>query len=290
MISQALKQWFWDCYDHLGRLLVSNLGFFLLLFPVFVLLPAFLEPLLSEQAGPVEIAAAYLIAMVVSSLFNAAWLAGLLHFGQLVSAEKDPPWRAVPHGVWLHFRRVLLFLLMVGLILGILLLNVWFYFASGQLTGPLAFVGYVLGGFFLWMIPFLFMIVLHALPFLVRNEARPLRALRFGFLVSMKYPWVTFSALIFLGSLWVLGAAVKFAGIFLFAFAGTAMLINSLHDVLFDTEERAGRLRKTQDSNIPKRPASWKELRQLEDETEEERLRRARYERTFRDLIRPWEG
>ncbi len=141
-----------------------------------------------------------------------------------------------------------------------------------------------------WMIPLFAMIVMHAIPHFVRARSGMWRALRFGFLVTMKYPGLTFSILLFLASLWIIGAALKFAGIFLFAFSGTAMLLNSLHDVLLDTEERAENLREARKANGPSKPASWKELRAIENETEEERMRRSRYERTFRDLVRPWES
>jgi hypothetical protein len=168
----------------------------------------------------------------------------------------------------------------------LLLVNIWFYFLSGLLPESLAIAGFVVGGLCFWLMLLLVVILGHAMPLVVRRGFGFRRGMKYGLLLTLKYPGATFGTALFGASLLVLGAYLKFAGLVVFGFTLPVLLANSLHDVIVDREEQASAA--TPEAAGEKR-TSWREIREDDEQQEEARLRRARYDRTFRDVIRPWE-
>lgn len=286
MFSQILKQWFWDSYDHLGRLLVGNLVLFFILFPVVLYLFSGLSSL-SEGLSPAQtVMSLSILLILVAPILLTLWLASLSHFAGLASSEKDPPLRAFLGGLRHQGFRCWKYFQVQCLILGILFMNIWFYTGSGTMAGTMETVGYGLAGICFWVSVVLILMMLPGVPFLVRQERSVLSAMKISLVILLRFPMLIIGFGLFLLSLWVIGAALRFAGILIFGFAGTAMLMNSLYDVLIDMEERQEKAAKRSGDG---RPRTWKELRALEEEDEEERMRKVRYERTLRDLLKPWE-
>ncbi|MCB2156122.1 hypothetical protein KQI84_14695 [bacterium] len=285
MFGQILKQWFWDCYDYLGRLLGMNLLLFVILWPVAFYLGIFMA---TAAAGAGSAGWMLVLCCGLAILIPVAgtiWFGGLLHFGMLSSDEKDPPFRSFFAGIRKTGFRLFRFLLVIGAAIALLVLNIWFYFYADILSPELWLLTYLLGGLCFWLILFVMGIALHGMPLVVRYERKTWPALKAGLYLSMKYPILTLGCVLYIGSLFVLAVGLRLVGLIVFAFSATGMFINSTHDVILEVEERAERAAAEEGDD---RPTSWREIQEAEDENEEERLRKARYERTLRDILKPW--
>lgn len=288
MFSQVLKQAFWDTYDHLGRLVLLNILLVLTLLPLGW---AMLQGLAIGGADLALVPGVLLFvlgAAAICFLLGTPWLSGLLHFGHLVSEEKDPSVSAFATGWKACGKAVASSLGLILFVGSVLLLNAWFYLFSGMLPDGLAVVGGLLGGLCGWLTLTLAAIALHVLPLAARDRHPPLKALKLGALLTLKFPGATFLTLLFIVSLLILGTVLRFAGILIYGFFMPVVLMNSLHDVVVDVlqrEEEAARIAEEGESA----PRSWKEIEEQEKDEEETRLRRARYDRGFRDILRPWE-
>lgn len=279
--QRVLHQWFWDCYDFLGRLLAFNLlAFFLLGGGALLGLSLFLAlPL--PPAGVVL--GLVLILALAGPLWGTLWLAPLAWFAAQASEERNPGFSAFPRGLLQAGPRVWA-LLQVGLGgVAVLLGNAWAY-AGGLPALPIPpLIGYALGGFCLWLALGLLALTLVAVPFALREQRSPVAALRRAFLLTLLRPRLVLGTLAALLFFLVTGALVKLAGLLVFGFAGTGMLLNSLYDVVTEAEREANQ------SPAPA-PTTWKEVEAAAATAEDQRQRRARYERSFRDVLRPWEG
>lgn len=287
MFGQVLRQWFWDTYDHLGRLLLLNLALFFVLAPVFFY-GGILMLALAAQAGPaggmILLCGGFVVAV---PLVLAPVCAGLFHFGALASAEKDPPARAFFAGVRACGFRMWRFLSVCCLLGAILAFNVWCYFFTAFVPQGLRFAGYALGGLCLWLLLFLAGAAMHGLPLAARGNRTVGRTLKIGALLTVKYPMLTLTTFLFVLGMFLIGAWLKFAGLIVYGFVLPAMVANSLHDVVAEVEDRAEKA--TAEGKKPEQPASWKQIRAQENEDDEARMKRVRYERGWADLLRPWE-
>lgn len=287
MFQQIIKQWFWDQYDHLGRLLAANVVLFMVTMVAVVYTLAALS-YLGEGAPPGFRALAIAVALVVvPPVLLALWFGSVSHFAGYVSDEKDPGFRVFMAGLARRFFRAWRFFATVCVLFALLGINIWFYTLSGRLQGTLLYVGFALAGICFWLIVMLLISLLASIPVLFRQQRGIFQTIKVGFIALLKYPGLMIGSFAFLASLWIIGVAIKFAGVLLFGFTGTAMLMNSLYDVITELEAaQEDAAKETGDS----RPRSWKELRAMEKEGEEDRMKKARYERTLRDVLKPWES
>jgi hypothetical protein len=285
VLRQVLKQAFWDSYDLLGRLLVLNFALFLLLLVVgyyaMLLVVVTAQGLPPGSRVPFVLVASFL----VFGLCAVPVLSGLFHMGALSSAEKDPSLWEFLRGVRRHSGRMLRFVLALTGLEALLAVNVWFYFAGGMLPESLALPATVLGGVAFWLMVVGVLIGMHGAPLVVRRGMGARAALRWGFVLTLKYPWASLGTFLFLAAMLVIGMGLKFVGLVLYGVVAPVMLANSLHDVVLEREEQGAA-----DGGVATPPpTSWRMIRAAEEAAEERRLRRARYERTFRDILRPWE-
>ncbi len=285
MFGQVVKQWFWDTYDHLGRLLVLNLLLVLLAGPVLFYASAFLLSFATAMGHPSGTVALAVGAFVLCAVSTTLVWSGLLWFGFRVSQEKDPSVREFLRGIAKRGRRVGAVVFAGGFAATILAANMWWYFFSGRVEGAWRLPGYFLGGLSLWLLLILAGVLLHALPIAVRTEHSWLRCLKLGTLATLKYPVLTLTVLLFIAGFLIVGTLLKLAGLLVYGFVLPAMVANSLHDVVSMVESAASRGK----AERSERPASWREIERVEGEEEEERLRKARYDRGWGDLLRPWE-
>ncbi len=289
IFRQIIKQWFWDAYDHLGRLFLWNFLLFIFYSIAFFALAALTAMLVEEQHPTMGALVTFVLWTLAAPVLLLPWIAPLAHFGKLISLEKDPGFREFFRG----FRQKLLrtWLILQVLVAGItvLLLNIWFYGFSEAFAAENRLLGFTLAGLCFWMGVFLVAVMLPALSHYLREESTLRASLKFGLLAALKYPGTVFGLLAFIISLWIIAAALRFVGILLFGFVGTYLFLNSLYDVLME-RERKELTKEEQEEEPPRRPASWKEIKVEERAKEKERMDKSRYERTFRDIIRPWDS
>lgn len=286
VLRQVLKQCFWDCYDHLGRLFIANVLLFFLLIAVGFAAMYLTSPLTAVLPPAQGILILFVAFAVVTPLTLTLWLAPLIHFGALVSAEKNPAFGEFARGLRLHGFRLWKYTTLLALIIGVLLVNIWFYTYGGLFPERMRFIGFILAGLCFWMLLFASASALAALPMLVREQLTAVQALKRGFACLLRQPLPVLSLAIFIASLWIISLWLRGAPVFLFGFSGTAMLMNSLHDVMKARElESSGAV-----GESPEKGSSWRDIRQREAAEEKQRMDRVRYERTLRDLLRPWEG
>lgn len=288
MFRQALHQWFWDCYDYLGRLLVANVVlFFLLTFSAWYTVRVVI--LITNPMGAiVQALSLFLLLVIAGPVWFTVWFAPLGYFGGLASNEKDPGFRDFLRGLKSAWGRTWKWFQVFCLLAGIFLINIWFYLTGIDFGEGFQYVGYILSGVFFWLLFLLGASSMAGTPLVIRGEWGVLKALRAGFLFALKFPALILGSFIFLVSLWIIGSYLKLAGVLIFGFSGTAMLMNSVYDMLLEwqrMEERAVQMEK----EGQKRPRNWKEMRELEEELDQERMDKERYDRTLRDLLRPWE-
>lgn len=288
MFGQALKQWFWDCYDTLGRLLVANLLLCLVLWPTAIVM---LEVVLvySVTVGSAEgILLFAAVGGLLAPLFGTVWASGLLWFGHLSSEGKDPGLRAFFHGFRAAGLRTWLFLQSAAAIQILLTGNIWFYLYRSESLGGV--VGQALGVLCIWMTVFLAGIVLHGLPMVARRRMRLATVYRNGVALWLKYPFVTLGMLLLFASLFLLSVALRFAPLLLGAFSFLMMFLNSVHDVLVMEEQRQEVARNEASGEAQEQqPTSWHAIRDAEEQAEQERMNHDRYSRTWSDILRPWE-
>jgi len=284
MFPQVVKQWFWDTYDHLGRLLVLNLLLFFVFAPASFYGLGLLAVLGSRLGGP----GGFLLFLAGAAVFLLVCLtvicSGLFHFGALVSAEKDPPLRAFFGGIRVCGGRVFRLLLVCVGAGGVLAGNIWWYYFSGLMPDGLRMAGFILGGLCMWLLVIDIAIAAHALPLAVRGERSTRECLRLGALLTLKYPFLTLTVLTSILGMLLIGVILKIVGLLIYGFILPALLLNSLHDVILaiETEKKLPSEEKT--------PAtSWHEIEQESVEGEERRMDEARYDRGWSDLLRPWE-
>jgi hypothetical protein len=287
MFARVLKQWFWDCYDHLGTLFVWNILLFTLTFSSSVLLLHLATPLATELPPFARVLFLFILLVLTAPLVIAIWFAPSTHYGKLVAAEKYPGFRVLMRGLRAEFLRVWRYGFLCATIAGILLVNIWFYVASGEFVPEQPIVGHLLAGLCFWLLLLLVASMGIGLPLLVREGLTARRAFRGAAVEVLRSPGLVLGMFVFLVSLWIIAAWLRFAPIFLFGFSGTAMFLNSLYDVMHPGDEAGdgGEVESTAGD-----AATWRQVRANEKVSEQARMARARYERTFRDLLRPWEG
>lgn len=290
MFGRIFKQWFWDCYDSAGRLLVLNFLLFLLFFPAGMAMVAWLssggEGFTAEQIFVLTAAAG--LAGLPPLL--AVYLAGMMAFGQSSTDTADPSFRDFLRGVRRHGLRMWGLALLAVFGFFALMANVVFYLNQSGEAGGVAVVPGLMLGLSFWMTLLLGGIVMHGAPLVVRRGMGPLAAAKGGLYLCARYPIATLGIVLFVSSVFVLGAALRMVGLVFFSFSLGAMFLNSAHDVLIDFEEaRERRAEEDKAGGREPRRASWKEIREAEVEEEVERLDKARYDRTWQDILRPWE-
>lgn len=287
MLAQICKQWFWDCYDHMGRLIVANIILFTLLFGAVMYVLPLVAALLTNLTPSQGALLLFLVVVFGGPIWLSIWFVPYGHFGALVAEEKDPGFVEFLRAFRLRGLRTWAYFQILCLAAGVLLMNMWFYFRWETESGAARLFFNVLAGLCFWMVMLLVLTAMAGIP-LVARRSTPLRGVfRESLLVVVKHPLTILGAFAFLASLWFLGSVpLKMGGVLVFGMSGTAMMLNSICDVTLELERRqAEAAEATGDS----RPRTWREVKVQEKESEKERLEKSRYERTFRDILRPWE-
>ncbi len=286
MFSRVMLQWFWDCYDHLGRLILANVLIFLLLFgSLFYVSPLLFHLISSENYRQNALVAAGYLAFLLPFILT-IWFSFFGHFADQVSREKDPPFKLFFTGLRNDFWRYLLFFYLIHGAMSVCLFGFWFYGLSGMLGEAWKFPGYILSGLCFWLALVALLVEIAAVGLIPKTSLNTKQLLLRGLYVLLAYPGFTFFFFIFLVSVWILSIFfLRFAPVMIFAIAGTPMLFNSVADVLLSYEQ----FKKEVEDEKESAPKTWREYLAREKKSERQKMDAYRYSRTFRDLIKPWD-
>lgn len=280
--KEVLKHWFWDSYDHLFVLIFGNIALFVLANVMVILLAPFVGGLMDGLAPPGIVLLLFVLTVVVLPLALAIVVGPAGHVAKMITDEKEPVFRDFLRGLKATWFRMWRFFAVICAIIGILLVNAWFYLLSGFFPEQLQLVGGLLAGLCLWIALTLLCILQIAIPVYIRTDSGIFRSLRTGFVALLKYPGLMIGNGVFLISLGVLSVLAMLAPILIYGLVGPIVLFNAMYDVLLEHEENL---------NAGERPTptSWSEIEEREKEDENVRMKKVRYNRTFRDVLRPWQ-
>ncbi len=287
MIGQVLKQWLWDSYDHLGRLIAINVLLALLLGGALLYIGIIIAAFVSAATPLLAVATLLGAIVVIGPIWMALWVAPLAHFARLVSAEKDPNFAEFRRGLFRLFLPAWRYFLVMFAAIAVLLFNAWFYVFSGRLPDAMRIPGYLAAGLCFWAAVLVAITLLPALPLLAEPQPAIRRVFRISLAILIKYPGTVLGAVFVLILLSLIGGLLlRMAGFLVFGFSGTALLANSLYDVILSFETRRD---EAAADNKSSKPRTWKDLQVHESSSEKERMDSVRYNRTIKDLLKPWE-
>lgn len=263
MLRRVLLRFFWDSYDGVLPLTLANV---LLAIPGGVLVYGFLAALQVFEGAvhPSLLTAAVWGVLLVPGYLSVS-AALLLPAVRRIATDETAYSRRLIAQDFRRVPRLFVYHLAVCIIAFALVATAWFYLFSGQVPAATAHIGRIIGGLCLWAMILPLGMMLHGAPLIIFNEVRPGRALVLSLSMVFAFPGLTLSALMVLALLTMLGAGFAFTGLILFGAAGTASLCHALFTVI------AGRVEAVTQSTP-------------QDDDREE----PRYERTLRDVLRPW--
>jgi len=281
---RVLLQWFWDSYDHLVALLLANIALFVLVFLVLYkgLVLTFHAAEGLPPAGLVLACATAGWLLLTPAM--ALWIGCFSRVLPLIARERPVGWRDFVGGVWENGWRSLRF---AGAAVGgvmILLVNLWFYTLGGAMASMGRPVAMALGGLTFWVLVSWMTICVCALPWFFRGGLGVRGSLRRGLVLLLTRPGLALGVATHVGLLWLVGLGLQMVGAFLVSFSLSATFLNSVFDVL---EAEAN---PEEPLPAPDSLGSWKEREAVEKAHERRRMDGLRYNRTLRDVLKPWEG
>ncbi|MCC5876599.1 MAG: DUF624 domain-containing protein [Candidatus Sumerlaeia bacterium] len=280
--KEVLKHWFWDSYDHLFVLIFGNIALFITVNILVILMAPLVFGLMAGLAPPGIVLLLFVMTVVVLPMVLAMIVGPSGYVAKMITEEKEPIFRDFFRGLRATWFRMWRFFAVVCAAFGILLVNAWFYLLSGFFPEQLQLLGGLLAGLCLWIALTLLCILQIAIPVYIRTRTGILKSLKTGFVALMKYPGLMIGNGVFLLSLGILSMLAMLAPILIYGFVGPIMLLNAMYDVLLEYEENL---------NAEERPTpkTWTEIEEREKEDENIRMKKVRYNRTIRDVLRPWQ-
>ncbi len=255
-MRRLLQRWFWDCYDYLGRLLLLNLVALGLSIPI-VTIPGV--------------------------------IAGLINFMHVISSEREPTFQDFYVAFrGFYTRALILSLIYLGAII-VITVNIWFYISSGVLPASLRIPAALLAGIFFWLLVIVLGSGFYTFSALVKKELPVIKALKQGFIFIMVSPSVTVSSII-LSIIIIAVAVVSVIGVFIFLFVFLAGVANAAFDTVEERIESMIEDKREHEKTAEDKPTSWHQIKSIEKKVEEKKIRKDRYTRGLRDILRPWDS
>lgn len=268
MLGRVLRQAWWDFYDCLWRLVAANMVLGTVAIVLLFVTHDVAEAALSS--GPTALALCAVYCLGIWPVFGAVWFGALGWFAVRNARYSEGTFGDMVAGVRAHFAGLWKCLFASGALVLLLGTNLWFYLASGVVPERFALGGYVLAFLTCWLVVGVAGATLHGVMLVVARGMGPVRALRLGMALTMALPGPTLGVLGVNALVWAASSSCQFAGFLLAAFAATAVLANALHDAV----------------------GAWEESLHGVDSPERAELRESydrRYDRGWRDMLRPWE-
>lgn len=282
MFGRIFLKFFWDVYDYLGRLIAANILLCLIITGLFSAIWAGGYPLYMALGKPLLLLALGIgLFLIIALPFPAA---AMIHFFSLVSDEHEPEWRDFKEGLKIHYWNLVKITALFVIAFELLLLNILFYIRPHDLSPMLKIAGTVIAGLCFWIFLYLVAMMLYAFPLYVHQRVGIKKVFVRSFILVMDNLGVSLLAIVLLLGFWGLGFVTRGVLVFLLNLALTAALSNSLYvNVMEKYEEKEAA--KKEDEALESRPASWKDIKHEEFIHD----RHKRYQRTLKDILKPWE-
>lgn len=279
-MKNVFYKWFWDTYDNLGIVILSNVVWFIVCLPTLFIL---LAPLFQSPGTPLTFFPQNLFLLLPTLLLSAPITAGLFHLTYIMVQEREAKFLELFVGFKMYFKKSVFIALIITAIVALLLVAIQFY-ARLQ---TLKFLGLILSFWCLWGIIFLGLLLVYLFPILVQKGGGIKKIFKQTLFLVLDNIGYTLKVVMLMAVLVGLGIFLFIIGSF-FPLVGLVFLTMSLVSILLNnvlTEV----WKKYEEKEIGKKeklvkPTSWKEIRQIGVEEVEESPRR----RGWRDIFRPW--
>ena len=282
MFGRIFLKFFWDAYDFIGTLILANIAFCLITTGLLAALIIIGYPLYGALGKPVVLLALGLgIFLTFAIPFPAA---GFLHFLSIITEEREPEWREVITGLKTHYAPLLKVTAFFVCLLELLAVNIIFYIKPSASSHAVKLLGSIIAGLCVWIFLYLLVMMLYAYPLTVHQRVGMKKIFIRSFLLTMDNLGASILTGILALGLCGLGLITRGVAVFLLIPALTACLANSLFVNVMEKYELKEAAQKEQ--KMPTvQPASWKDIKHEEFI----RDRHKRYQRTLKDILKPWE-
>ena len=281
MLSRTLKMTLWVMYDHLGKLVLINVLWVMALsVPGTLALVAFLSgdmPLALYVGVPVL----YLMCGVIIPVS----FAGIAHLTKILIETRDGSIRDFFAGMRLYGLRATGLSLVYGIVMACLVVSMWFY--SVKLHDTVPWLGYGLSAIALWVLVFVWLSAMYAIPALVQKKGGVWATLKLSAVLVLDNPMFSVA----LALQFVVLASFSLVPFVLFLISASLAMVmaTSAYEMLArryalveaaTVEAKAAGIPLTRNMILSKARAASDE-----EEAQDEYLNRG-----FRDFLFPWKG
>ncbi len=214
MLSRTLKMAFWVTYDHVGKLILANL-----IWDLIVLMPLFVAvTLLSSTNHGVFLIAGISLLVITALVTLPVTLAGIAFFVKQLIDSRDGELRRVFSGMRRYgLRAVLLWLVFIfgAACLGT---STWFY--ATRLDDSIPWLGLALSALAMWCLVLLMLMCTQAVPALVEKNGTVRDTVRLSALLVLDNP------------LFVVGLTLQLAAWSIFSLVATPLILCLFASVL----------------------------------------------------------
>ena len=203
LFGQVIKNWFWDSYDNLGRLILYNLLWFVISLPfyavyavlIFIFGPVVLQ-LFNTENSFIFLAYVLFLPVFITVLINSSPATAALFYmtGQMV-AQKSSEFKEFFIALKKYFLKSFLLALILAGVTLVLFIDFLFFSSEFLEINWVRFLGV---GISFWMIVFWALMQVYLLPFFVSRNESVLQTLKYAALLVLVNPLRTFFTLIFL--------------------------------------------------------------------------------------------
>jgi uncharacterized membrane protein YesL len=261
LLAVIYKKFFWNTYDHIGRLILINLFWFCIF-----AIPTFL----CFRYVPLQAYSRILVTIAVGLVTHCYAAAGIFGLTARLVDYQDVDLGRFFDDAGKYFARTLILGLIYGTVFILLYYGIRFYI---NLKVGRGFLGFFLAGWQACIFAFCLLVQTYLLPLLVTKNWGILRVMKWAAIIVALKPG--FTILVFLQA-FALFVILTITGV------GAVLLTMSVVSVFLNTATREV-WKQVEARWKPKlKPTSWKEILKEKDLEQEEK-------RALKDIFRPWD-
>ena len=281
MLSRTLKMTLWVMYDHLGKLVLINV-----MWMVALLIPGTLA-FVAFMSGDVPLALYVgipLVLLMCGAILPVSF-AGIAHLIKLLIETRDGSLRDFFTGMRVYGLRAIGLSLVYGVAMVCLLVSIWFY--SAKLRDTLPWLGFALSAIALWVLVFVGLSAIYAIPALVQKKGGVGTTLKLAAMLVLDNPMFSIA----LGIQFIVLASFSMIPFVLFLVTGSLAMVmaTSAYEMLarrYAAVEAAMTEANAAGVNVSRKMIISKARAISEEEyAQDEYLNRG-----FRDFLFPWKG